>query len=241
MSGLHIDYHAVVEALEEHADRCALCAVLDAGERAFWDSMLFSQVGTEGFQDRFLSTDGFCPTHVGAFAARHDGTAVTMLYAPLLRHRRAWLRREGGLTAGLRLLASGNRGGSGRRPGPESGRASRQRPVEHGRRARREDCLLCERVAHWTRRFAINLLRHQGDARLRAAVEAGGGLCVQHLRTVVREGSRIGVPRAADWLVDHHFRVWDDVVAAAEQDALGSGGRAWRALLATMEGRAARE
>lgn len=226
---LHIDYHAVLVAVEQHQDSCPLCATLRSGETSFWDSVLFSQVGTEGFQDEFLATDGFCARHVSDFVSRHDGTAATMLYAPLLRHRSAWIRDEARPAARLRRML--------RRVG--SGRSRTATPAERGRRATRSDCVLCEREAHWARRFAINLLRHQHDQRLRSALSGGRGFCLQHLRAVVREGGRRGVPRIAPWLLDHHQRIWDAAATRAEADVHGSGGMNWKVLLVAQEGSAA--
>jgi hypothetical protein len=232
----HIDYHAVLEAARNHTDSCPLCAAIESAESAFWESVLFSQVGTEGFQDQFLGTDGFCRRHAREFAARRDGTAVTMLYVPLMRHRRRWIE-ESRRSSLLRRAVGGL-----------LGRHRKEHPaVRSGRRAGRHDCLLCDRIDHWSDRFLINLLRHQTDGALRTAVEAGAGLCVPHYRRLQELGSRNRltsllsggpgrVPPAAEWIAAHHQRRWDALVAEAEAAAHSRGGTVWKRLIRTMEG-----
>ncbi|HKK49388.1 MAG TPA: DUF6062 family protein [Alkalispirochaeta sp.] len=227
----HIDYHAVVDAAARHKTVCPLCAAIDEAERAFWDSVLFSQVGTEGFQDQFLATDGFCRPHARDFAARKDGTAVTMLYVPLMRHRRNWISRSN------RPVLLGSHPSS-RKEHPA---------IRAGRRAGRHACLLCDRIDHWADRFLINLLRHQHDATLRAALEAGTGLCVPHYRRLMELSGRgrvLGlipggperVPRVAQWLETLHTQRWNALTADAEAAAHARGDTVWKRLIATMEG-----
>jgi hypothetical protein len=123
----HIDYHAVLEALQHDTEACPLCGAVERAEAAFWESVLFSQVGTEGFQDQFLGTNGFCGRHARDFAARWDGTAVTMLYVPLMHHRRRWIAEARRNTLPRRILRgiSGNRGKNTRRSVPVVVRARR--------------------------------------------------------------------------------------------------------------------
>jgi hypothetical protein len=232
----HIDYHAVLEAVQHHTETCPLCAAIEQAENAFWESVLFSQVGTEGFQDQFLGTNGFCGRHARDFAARRDGTAVTMLYVPLMRHRRRWIDESRGSSL-LRLIL--------RRL---TGRPRKEHPaIRSGRRAGPQDCLLCNRIDHWGDQFLINLLRHQHDGAVRAAVETGAGLCVPHYRRLHELGGRnrlIGllpggpgrVPPAASWIAAHHERRWDALVTEAEAAAHSRGATVWKRLIRTMEG-----
>ncbi|MFP4151545.1 MAG: DUF6062 family protein [Alkalispirochaeta sp.] len=237
MAHLHIDYHAVLQAFTDHPGSCPLCAAIGEAESRFWDATLYGAIGTEGFQDSFLSADGFCPHHAAVFAGHRDGTAVTMLYAPLYRHRKGWIRAESGGAVGRAI-----RGITRRRTGTS--------PAEKGRRAEREQCVLCDRIERWTVQFLTNLLRHQTDPELRRAVEASRGLCVPHYRRAVRIGGRIGfvpgrmphrggvyrIPRPARWMEEHHTERWDAIVTAAEESVMGAGGTAWRELLRIMEG-----
>lgn len=223
MAELHIDYHAVLEAFSRHTHRCPLCATIEEGERQFWDSTLYSSVGTEGFQDRFLRTRGFCPHHTRAFADQRDGVAITMLYAPLYRHHRRWLTEI-------------------QRPWRHNHRRRRSSAEEGGRTARRSDCLLCDRIERWTEMFARNLLRHQSNRELRTAVEHGRGLCLPHFRTVLETG-RQGpfsifrrIPTVSEWFIASHYDRWDAIVADAEKEAINRGGVAWKELLRMIEG-----
>jgi hypothetical protein len=227
----HIDYHSVIDALTRHQSVCPLCAAIEEAEGAFWESVLFSQVGTEGFQDQFLATDGFCRPHARDFAARNDGIAVTMLYVPLMRHRRKWISASNRPVLLKRLRSRGD-----------------EHPaVRSGRRAGRHACLLCDRVDHWSNRFLINLLRHQHDATLRRALEAGTGLCVPHFRRLMELSGRgrvLGlipggperVPRAATWLEAFHSQLWDALLSQAEAAAHSRGDTVWKRLIRTMEG-----
>jgi len=237
MAYLHIDYHAVLQAFTDHSDGCPLCATIRKAEADFWDSTLYGAVGTEGFQDSFLSTDGFCPHHAAAFAEHRDGTAVTMLYAPLYRHRKSWIERESE-RAVTKILRSVRR------------RRNTASPAENGRRAGRERCLLCDRIDTWTAQFLTNLLRHQNDPDLRRAVESSRGLCVPHYRRATRTGGRFRfapqrilrrggvyrIPRPAKWMEEHHFTRWDTIIATAEESVMHAGGTAWRDLIRLMEG-----
>lgn len=228
MADLHIDYHAVLEAFQRHTERCPLCATVAEGELSFWDSTLYAAIGTEGFQDRFLAGNGLCPHHTREFARQNDGVAITMLYAPLLAHRRRWIE-ESSRPALTRMLQR-------RKVSP---------PEEEGRRASLDACLLCDRIDRWTTMFAVNLLRHQKNDALRRAVEAGTGLCLPHYRALVfackrERRRRLGrFPRVSQWLAAFHQSRWDTVVATAEQEALRRGGTAWKTLLRTAEGDAA--
>jgi hypothetical protein len=232
----HIDYHAVLEALQHDTEACPLCGAVERAEAAFWESVLFSQVGTEGFQDQFLGTNGFCGRHARDFAARRDGTAVTMLYVPLMHHRRRWIAEGRRNTLPRRILRG------------ISGQSRKEHPaIRSGRRARQEDCLLCTRINHWSDQFLMNLLRHQHDSAVRAAVESGAGLCVPHYRRLHQLAGRNGlaallpggpgrIPPAAPWIAAHHDRRWDALVAEAEAAAHSRGGTVWKRLIRTMEG-----
>jgi hypothetical protein len=239
MSSVHIDYHAVLMAFRDHTDACPLCMSVREGEEAFWDSVLYGQVGTEGFQDGFLRTDGFCPAHAADFGRRKDGVAVTMLYAPLMKHRLHWLTRLEGRT--VRLPRPGGRpaqiASSGRKG--RKGKKGRLPPERAGRLAHPGDCPLCTRTETRTHRFLINLLRHQHMDELRKAVEAGVGLCVPHYRQMA-ETAAVGLfrrtPRISPWLRIHHRQYWDQVIARAEEETATRGGTAWKELLRIMAG-----
>lgn len=238
MASLHIDYHAVLSAFQNHTTSCPLCSVIRDGERAFWDSTLYGAVGTEGFQDAFLAADGFCPTHTRALAERNDGVAVTMLYVPLLRHRLRWIeaKRGGVLQRGAQAI----------RRHIGSGGKSRSTPERRGSRAPRSDCPLCNRIDGWMHRFFVNLLRHQDDPELKRAIVAGEGLCVHHYRSLTNiagrfrrvEGSLVPrpLPSAEPWLHRHHIHRWSARMDAAESEALQRGGLAWKGLLTAAEG-----
>ncbi len=199
-----------------------------AGEDAFWDSVLYGQVGTEGFQDSFLRTDGFCPRHVTGFSRCRDGVAVTMLYAPLMRHRRRWIaeleKRNIRLPRPDRLKGIGS---------------GRNRPEQLGHKAHRRDCPLCTRTELWTLQFLTNLLRHQHIAELQESVEKGSGLCMPHYRRmaeIAATGFLRRTPRIRPWLQSHHHLRWDEAVLRAEKETSARGGSAWNELLRVMEG-----
>lgn len=220
----HIDYHVVLDALREHRDQCPLCAFVARSEEAWFESMLYSWVGTEGFQDRFLAANGFCTAHAHRFAARNDGVAVAMLYLPLLAHRRHWLKRSAASPV-LRLI---------RRI-----RSIRDNsPAGRGERAAPQACLLCDQRALWETQFLRNLARHGGDEQLREAFAAGRQLCLPHYRLMIREIRRIPA-----WLHQEQEKRMAALVEAVEEYARGgaggAGGRAstvWRDLLEFMEG-----
>lgn len=225
MADLHIDYHAVLEAFQRHTTKCPLCATIAEGERAFWESTLYTAIGTEGFQDSFLKGNGLCPHHTREFARHNDGVAITMLYSPLLTHRRRWIDE-----ASRSALAGVFR------------RRKISPPEAEGRRASREACLLCDRIDRWTTMFALNVLRHQDIAELQRAVASGSGVCVPHYRDLVlaskrKRRRRFGrFPRVSKWFEAFHKSQWDAVVATAEDEALHRGGTAWKSLLRTVEG-----
>lgn len=211
----HIDYHAVLDALKTHQDQCPLCAFTARGEEGYFESMLYSWVGTEGFQDRFLATDGFCRDHAHGLAQRNDGVAVTMLYLPLLTHRRRWLQRRTAHPV-LRLW---------RRI-----RSRRDRsPAARGERAEPAACPLCTQITQWEVQFLRNLVRHAGDTDLRDAFTTGYGLCLPHYGTLV-DSSR-SVP---DWIVQLQDRKMDTLVEAVNSGIPGA--TPWRELLEYMEG-----
>ncbi len=250
----HIDYHAVLASFRDHREDCPLCGYLARAEKAFWDSVLYGQIGTEGFQDAFLSTDGFCPRHVADFSRHRDGLAVTVLYGPLLSHRIAWIDRierrkrrvlllpvlGPPVSAAMEGVASSLRRVNGRR----KSRNGKHTPAERGRHASRHDCPLCDRIERWNEQFVRNLLRHQGDVTLRDAVEGGTGLCIPHYRTLVHVAGRgviNRIPMVSPWLRDHHRRRWREIAAEAEGEGLQRGGTAWKSLLKVMEGSGAAE
>lgn len=234
---VHIDYHVVLDQGRTVTDRCPLCAFLDAAEHRFLDSMLDSWVGTEGFQNRFLEHDGFCPRHAAHFAARGDGVAAAMLYGPLLTHRRRWIEEleEPPVHRFLRQTAR---------------RLLRRRraasPADRGRVAPRCACPLCTQAEQWEHSFLGNLVRHTSlrgpetkeAGALREAWCAGTGLCLPHYRQLV---TRHGEP--APWLRDLHHRRMDHLHHGIEtflQDVSAgrhiASGAPWRDLLTFMEG-----
>lgn len=220
----HIDYHVVLEALEQDGTGCPLCGFVQRQEQSYFESMLYSWVGTEGFQDRFLAADGFCSAHAHRFGACHDGVAVAMLYAPLLRHRRQWLRER--RQSWIRRVV--RRVGTVRNVGPAA----------RGSRANPSDCPLCSQIGTWEHQFLTNLTRHQGDQDLQRAFRAGPGLCLPHYRQLVSRTRRV-----PSWIARHQDERMDTLHDAVEKFSVGKsggvGGRnstAWQDLLEFMEG-----
>lgn len=220
----HIDYHVVLETLGTHQDRCPLCAFTAAAERSYYDSMLYSWVGTEGFQDRFLAADGFCATHAHRLGERNDGVAVAMLYAPLLQHRRRWIERKKRSRV-LRLLHRVR----------EIRNAT---PAHRGEYAGAAACPLCDQIALWEKQFLKNLVRHSADASIREAFFAGYGLCLPHYRLLVTSPGP--VPR---WIAEYQeqrlnalAQAVDDFVRGAVGGSGGRNSTVWQELLTYMEG-----
>ncbi|SIQ53136.1 hypothetical protein SAMN05920897_11074 [Alkalispirochaeta americana] len=217
----HIDYHAVLEALQNHQDRCPLCCFLEKAEDSYFDSLLYSWVGTEGFQDRFLAANGFCPAHAHHLREQNDGVAVAMLYAPLLKHRLRWQQNRHRLPRLFRPL----------------GRLKLRRnqgPAARGSRASLRDCPLCEQIALWETHFLHNLFRHQKELPLQEAFRSGTGLCLPHFERLLW-----GVGKAPAWLSHHQDERVRTLQESVEEYASGSQGRnstVWRELLEYMEG-----
>ncbi|WP_157703238.1 DUF6062 family protein [Alkalispirochaeta alkalica] len=217
----HIDYHAVLEALQNHRDRCPLCCFLETAESSYFDSLLYSWVGTEGFQDRFLANNGFCPAHAHHLREENDGVAVAMLYAPLLKHRLRWQRRR---HRPLRLL----------RALPRPNLRRDRSPAARGYQAHLTDCPLCDQIALWETHFLHNLLRHQKDPALQEAFRGGTGLCLPHFERLLW-----GAGKVPAWLASHQDERARTLQEAVEEYAAGSRGRdstVWRDLLEYMEG-----
>jgi hypothetical protein len=220
----HIDYHVVLDAFRQHQAQCPLCAFLASGQEAYFESMLYSWVGTEGFQNRFLAADGFCPAHTHRLSAQNDGVAVAMLYLPLLKHRRRWLAHScAGIVRRLLHWLSGFRNRS---------------SAVRGERARDDSCPLCDQIALWEEQFLRNVVRHGTQPELEEAFTAGSGLCLPHYRLLVE---RIG--RVPPWLLDQmekRITSLEERVDAYTRGAVGgAGGRGstvWRELLEFMEG-----
>jgi hypothetical protein len=219
----HIDYHVVLETLRDRSDQCPLCSFIERGEKSYFESMLYSWVGTEGFQDRFLAADGFCPAHAHRLSDRNDGVAVAMLYGPLLKHRQSWLEHEryGRLRRFIHRLRT----------------ARDRKPTARGERAHPDACPLCEQVKTWEESFLRNLSRHEREEDLRTAFRAGYGLCLPHYRLFAR------LTRVPTWIESHQRNRMDDLLTRLEDftnaRAGGVGGRAstpWRDLLHFMEG-----
>ena len=220
----HIDYHVVLETVRKHQDQCPLCAFTARAQKSFFDSMLYSWVGTEGFQDRFLAADGFCPGHAHRLGELNDGVAVAMLYAPLLQHRRRWLKRAGhGTVARLfRRLAS-----------------YRDRSAQtRGERAAPDACPLCDQISLWEHQFLRNLVRHAQDADLKDVFCAGSALCLPHYRLLIT-----GIGRVPQWIREHQDARMDELAHAVDAFVGGKtggvGGRdstIWKDLLRFMEG-----
>lgn len=217
---MHIDYQVVLKTLREQTDTCPLCSFIESCENSYFDSMLYSWVGTESFQDRFLASDGFCPTHAHRLSSRNDGVAVAMLYGPLLRHRRSWLQHAG--QGVLRRLIRRLR--TTRNP----------KPATRGEQAPPDACPLCEQIAQWEGNFLRNLCRHEGEEELRAAFRAGYGLCLPHYRLFAE------IARLPAWIDDYQSNRMENLLNRLEDfTSARTGGRAstpWRELLHFMEG-----
>ncbi len=217
----HIDFHVVLDVLQAHHDGCPLCRFLGTAEGQYYQSLLYSWVGTEGFQDRFLAANGFCRTHARRLGECGDGVAVSMLYAPLLVHRRRWLSLRGRRNLFRR----------------------RRSPADQGRHAGTDACLLCKQRRQWEESFLGNLVRHgsvqtpEGQA-LQQAYTAGWGLCFPHYRQL-----RSAHPTVPHWLQQFQDTRMDDIagevesyLAALQEGRRVESGAPWKELLRFMEG-----
>lgn len=231
----HIDYHAILRAGEHATSCCPVCSFLATAEEQYFQSMLYSWIGTEGFQDRFLSHDGFCTRHRQRFAQHGDGVAAAMLYGPLMTHRRRWMK-ELRSPSWLRFVTR---------------HRSKSLAIEAGRRAFfrgitgnvQGDCPVCIQRRHWEVSFLTNLSRHGSGAtpeamELREVYTRGPGLCMPHYAQLC--ALRLPVP---PWLAAFQeareeavYQELEQYITAIQEGRRVASGAPWQELLSYMEG-----
>lgn len=168
--GKHFSYFRVVEALSGAG--CALCRLGGVAANRFLDSLLYEYVNDTGMRQRIVEAHGFCPNHSQALVARHDALGTSILYKAILNHLQAELEAP---------------------PEARAGWGSRLRDQFRGpseaaeRLAAHQPCPACVQRDDAVRRALTLIAEHEGDAELAAAIAAGDGLCLPHLRLALAE------------------------------------------------------
>ncbi len=231
----HIDYHAILHAGEEAETCCPLCSFLTTAEENYFQSMLYSWIGTEGFQNRFLSHNGFCTHHQQRFSQLGDGIAVAMLYGPLMAHRRRWIleSRQPRLWRVFKRRRS-------KSPAVAAGHRAFSRMIN---RTGCGDCPVCSQRHQWETSFLSNLARHGSGSspeaqELQRVYTRGTGLCMPHYARLCAHHR--SVPPWLETLQNAREaavrRELENYIKAIQHEHRVVSGAPWQELLAYMEG-----
>jgi hypothetical protein len=166
-------YYDLLEAFPQPG--CAVCRLTQREVTGYLDSLLYEYVTEGDIQQALRDSRGLCNAH-GWQLTDYTGNAlgITILYRAALDET-------------LKLLAQL----------PEKQTASRLKRLLNGqasdaahlaeRLAPVRPCLGCERQIDASTRYVAMTVDYIADARFRQAYEASSGLCLTHLRDVLRD------------------------------------------------------
>jgi hypothetical protein len=148
-------YFVVLEALQK-AKGCALCELEADGTRRYLDSLLYESVNDPGVRENLARSKGYCRRHAHLLLGFQDGLGTAILYQDQVRLFLGFLAGLQGMKAKV-LKKKGS--------------------AEWGRH---EFCPAC-RLQFQDREYHFDvLLEGLAHEEMRAALEAGPGLCVPH-------------------------------------------------------------
>ncbi len=181
------------EALE--AGGCPLCRLQHRAENRFLDSLTYERILDQETRNNLKASRGLCEPHARAWReVRGSALGIAIVYEIAIKDLLEDSRASS--TSGLFGLT---------RLGTEDVAEA----LEAG-----APCPACKVGADTVARYTRVLLHDVQDAEIQAALEAAGGLCLPHLRFVLR---RRGPERAQQRVLEIQRRVWQSLRAELQE------------------------
>jgi len=151
----HLPYFRVLEAFQK-AKGCAMCEMETASTRRYLDSILYESVNDPGVRANLIRSKGYCLRHAHLLLGFQDGLGTAILYQDQVRLFLDFL-------AGLQGM-----------------KAKVLRKMGAAQWDRHQTCPACRLQIEGRQYHTDVLLEGLAHEEMRAALEAGPGLCVPH-------------------------------------------------------------
>lgn len=196
-----MDYFELIETFPRPG--CAMCNLLKRDVDRYIDGMVYGFMDTEEMRDAFSQSRGLCSEHGWLLKQNKFGNVlgISKMYAATLGAVLALMEsvpvESGAGQSRLERLLN-----SERRASPL---ADQLDPTAR--------CMVCERIDEREADYVQMFDRFMDDARFRQAYEESDGLCLPHVRQVLRG---IRQPAGRQALIDIQARMWRDLKAQVE-------------------------
>lgn len=192
MASKHTPYFNLLDALKEPG--CALCRLGRTAVERYLTAILYESVIDPNIQQTLAASHGLCPAHSEQIARQRDTLGTAILYDAILAHLLEELPRE-----------APSRGEWLDRLGERFGRSSSRTPPL----APHLPCPACRQRDETASRALEILEEHHADPELVAALKAGSGFCLPHVRQALASLNRA----ASDLLLSHQREAWQHLRA----------------------------
>jgi hypothetical protein len=197
-----MDYFELIETFPKSG--CAMCNLLRRDVDRAIDGMVNGFMDTQEMRDAFGHARGLCSEHGWQLKQNKFGNVlgISKLYAATLGEvlsiiEAAPLPEAQPQSRLERLLNSG--------PRNNNPLADQLEPSER--------CMVCERIREREADYAAMFDQFMNEARFRQTFDSSDGLCLPHLRTVLR---RMSDPARIETLLDIQTRMWAELKAQVE-------------------------
>lgn len=200
-----MDYFELIETFPKPG--CAMCKLLRRDVDQAIDGMVYGFMDTQEMRDAFGHSRGLCSEHGWQLKQNKFGNVlgISKLYAATLGEVLAIIEAaplpEAPQPSRLeRLLNSG--------PKNSNPLADQLEPEER--------CMVCVRIDEREADYAAMFDQFMNEARFRQTFDESDGLCLPHLRTVLR---RMSNPTHIQTLLEIQTRMWAELKAQVESFA----------------------
>jgi hypothetical protein len=197
-----MDYFELVETFPKAG--CAMCNLLRRDVDRAIDGMVNGFMDTQEMRDAFSQSRGLCSEHGWQLKQNKFGNVlgISKLYAATLGEVLSIIEsapvQTGPQPSRLERLLNGDRKGS-------NPLADQLEPTER--------CMVCERIREREVDYAAMFDRFMNETRFQQSFEASDGLCLPHLRVVLR---RMSDPARIETLLNIQARMWTELKAQVE-------------------------
>jgi len=151
-----IVYVQVLDALQK-ADDCGLCELEAVVVQRYLDSVLYEHVNDVKVRTDLIQSRGYCPRHAHHLLTFEDGLGTAILYQDQVKGFLRFLEGLQGISV------------------------KRLKRFDPGQWKPEQPCPVCRTQMQSRETYLITFVEWLDDPAMKAALEDGAGLCVQHL------------------------------------------------------------
>jgi hypothetical protein len=219
-------YYDLIEQLERAG--CAICALILHAGKQYMESLLYEFSLDEGVQQAFRSGRGLCNHHSWLLVHQHGySLGVSVLFEAALDEVVEIMESTAPSAPSITRLLGRSLGG---------GLEDRLEP--------QGPCLVCANVQEAEARYVQTFAEHWSMEALQTAFRASDGLCLPHLREVLRQ---MEARMKRKQLIDFHVAKWTALKAELDQfqlksaynyvgDPMGAEANSWKRAVASLTG-----